>query len=89
MTMNLSKDRVRRAAVLLGGAELYAVLYAFGSQVDAAGATAAGAAMPRFAMAFPLALAALYALFAHALPRLTFARAEKEKPLTPLSQPCG
>ena len=70
----------RKGAVLLGGAALYALLYAFGSQVDRTGATAAGAALPRFALAFPLALAALYALFAHVLPRLAFARAAQEKP---------
>lgn len=61
--------RIRKAAVLLSGACIYALLYALCAQIDAQGATAPGGALPRFVPAFLLALAALYLLFERVLPR--------------------
>lgn len=68
--MNLSKDRARKAAVLLLGAAAYALLYALGSQVEQHGGVLPGATLARFAAAWPLALAVLAALMRFALPRL-------------------
>lgn len=61
--------RIRKAAVLLAGAGIYALLYALCSQIDRQGMTAAGAALPRFLPAFPLALGVLWLLFERVLPR--------------------
>lgn len=78
--MTERKPRLREAAVLLGSAFLYAFLYAFCSQIDEGGVTTAGAALPRFASAFPIALAVLFVLFRYALPRLELAGDEEKKP---------
>lgn len=77
--MKLSRIDGRKTAVLVSGALLYAVLYAFCSQVDQSGATQASAALPRFLAAFPIALAALAALFGYVLPRLETVKREGEK----------
>ena len=59
----------RRRAVLLLGALVYAVLYAFCSQIDEVGFIQWRAAVARFALALPVALAALWLLMRHVLPK--------------------
>lgn len=61
---------VWRAAVLFGGAAVYALLYALGLQIDAQGFTQLGTSLTRFFAALPVALCVLYALFRFVLPRL-------------------
>ena len=64
------RTRLRRGAVLLLGALAYALLYALCSQVDAVGSVDAGQVLPRFALAFPIALGVLALMFRFVLPRL-------------------
>lgn len=61
---------VGKAAVLLGGAAVYALLFALGSQIDTQGFTQLGTSLERFFAALPVALCVLYALFRFVLPRL-------------------
>ena len=71
---------MRRGVVLTAGAGLYALLYALCSQIDQAHTVQAALVLPRFLLAFPVALAALLLLFKYVLPQLTCAgpeRAEK------------
>lgn len=78
--------RLRRRAVLLLGALAYALLYALGSQVDARGSVQAEQVLPRFALAFPIALGVLALLFRAVLPRLGRGGERAEKPFrTPLA----
>lgn len=76
------KTRLRRGAVLALGACLYALLYALCSQVDESGSVSAPQVPVRFALAFPLALGVLYALFRFVMPRLERGKAidKGEKP---------
>ena len=71
----------RRRAVLLLGALVYAVLYAFCSQIDEVGFIQWRAAAVRFALALPVALAALWLLMRHVLPKTEMKPdAEEKKP---------
>lgn len=74
--MGAGHERLRKGAALCMGAAAYALLYALGSQIDRAGATAAGTTLVRFALAFPAALAVLAALFRFAMPRLVFQKTD-------------
>ena len=67
------KENLRKRAVLLLGALVYALLFALCSQIDAVGTVNAGTAVVRFALAYPVSLAALYVLLEKALPRCTMA----------------
>ncbi|MGN0774865.1 MAG: DUF6020 family protein [Candidatus Ventricola sp.] len=62
--------RLRRGTVLILGAAVYALLYALCSQIDESGSVAGEQVLPRFALAFPAALAALVLLFRFVMPRL-------------------
>ena len=63
------KDALRRRAVLLVGAVIYAALYAFCSQIDETGFIQWSTAAARFAIALPVALAALGLLMRFVLPK--------------------
>ena len=65
-----NRDVWRRRAVLALGALIYAVLYALCSQIDETGTISWSTAAVRFAVALPVALAALWLLMRHALPRI-------------------
>lgn len=73
-------ERLRKGAVLLAGAGIYALLYALCSQIDACGSVDFAQVLPRFALAFPLALALLALLFRYLMPRLACGAAKDEKP---------
>lgn len=74
-----------KAAVLLGGAAVYALLFALGSQIDAQGFTQLGTSLARFFAALPVALCALYVMFRFVLPRLELAPdAQGKKPFCTL-----
>lgn len=76
-----SAARLRRGMVLILGAAVYALLYALCSQIEQSGSVAAGQVLPRFALAFALALGVLAALFRFVLPRLVRgAQGKEEKP---------
>jgi len=78
--MNAKMETLRKRAVVLLGACVYALLFALCSQVDQGGSVKAGAAAVRFAASLPVALCALSVLFRWALPRLEIKRARDEKP---------
>ena len=63
------KETMRKRAVLALGAAVYALLFALCSQIDQTGSVEAGAAVMRFALALPVSLGALWALFTHGFPR--------------------
>ena len=75
--MNAKRETLRKRAVVLLGACVYALLFALCSQVDQGGSVKAGTAAARFAASLPVALCALSVLFRWALPRLEIKRAEK------------
>ena len=56
------KEKYRKRAVLLGGACVYALLYALGSQIDARGSVDGAEALYRFAAALPVSCGLLYVL---------------------------
>lgn len=72
-------EKLRKCAVLTGGAIIYALLFALCSQIDKGGCVQAGAAALRFFAALPAAFGALWLLFAHAMPKTEIQRAENEK----------
>ena len=72
-----NRDVWRRRAVLVLGALIYAVLYAFCSQIDETGTISWSTAAVRFAVALPVALAALLLLMRYALPRIEMKPDEK------------
>lgn len=86
MSVNKQKGRTAvRAAVLLGGAVIYALLYALGSQIDERDFTQLGTTLLRFFAALPVALGVLYGLFRFVLPRLEHAPdAQGKKPFCTL-----
>ena len=49
-------NMLRKRAVLMGGAAIYALLFALCSQIDSFGSVQAGAAALRFAAALPAAI---------------------------------
>ena len=63
-------ETLRRRVVLALGALIYATLYALCSQIDETGTISWSTAAVRFAVALPVALAALWLLMRHALPRI-------------------
>ena len=65
-----TKETLRKRVVLLAGAGVYALLFALCSQIDAVGTVRLASALCRFALAFPLALALLYAWFRYVPSRL-------------------
>ena len=73
------RDALRRRVVLALGALIYATLYALCSQIDETGTIAWGTAAVRFAIALPVALAALLLLMRYALPRIEMKPDEKQK----------
>ena len=77
---SVKKSRGRKRAVLLIGALGYALLTALGSQIEQTGATAWGATLVRFGIAFPVALAALALLLEGVMPRMICAPRGEEKP---------
>lgn len=82
--------RERTIAVSCLGACVYALLFAVGSQIDRTGETALRTGIVRFFAALPLALLALYALFAYALPaweRRAHRRAIPQKEEKPFCTP--
>jgi len=70
--------RYRQVLVLLAGALIYAVLYAFCSQIDQNGVTVPGTAMPRFVIVFPISLMVLNTLFRFAFPLIEMKRTKKK-----------
>ena len=64
------RDSLRRRAVWLLGAAVYALLYALCSQIDEAGVISWETAAVRFTVALPVALAALWVLLRRALPKI-------------------
>lgn len=76
-----TKDSLRQPLTLLAGALIYAVLYALCSQIDETGVLSWGTAAVRFAVALPVALAALWLLMRHVLPKIDMQPdAETRKP---------
>jgi len=73
------KELLRKRAVLLSSAVIYALLFALCSQIDQSGSVRAGTAALRFLAALPAALGALWLIFARVMPRLEIRRSEGEK----------
>ncbi|MBR4039099.1 MAG: hypothetical protein IKJ11_03255 [Clostridia bacterium] len=65
-----ASGRIRRRAVLILAACIYALLFSLGSQIDAVGTVDAGKAIVRFALALPVSLGVLWALFVYGMPCL-------------------
>ena len=64
-----NQKSLRRPLTLLIGAVIYAALYAFCSQIDEVGFIQWRTAAVRFGLALPVALAALWLLMRHVLPK--------------------
>ena len=76
-----NQKSLRRLLTLLIGAVIYAVLYAFCSQIDEVGFIQWRTAAVRFVLALPVALAALWLLMRHVLPKTEMKPdAEEKKP---------
>ena len=73
------RETLSKRMVLLTGALVYAVLYALCSQIDETGTIAWGTTAVRFAIALPVALAALLLLMRCALPRIGMKPDQKPK----------
>ena len=76
-----NQKSLRRPLTLLIGAVIYAALYAFCSQIDEVGFIQWRTAAVRFGLALPVALAALWLLMRHVLPKTEMKPdAEEKKP---------
>ena len=75
-----NKEMLRKRAVWVLGACVYALLFALCSQIDHGGTVHAGTAALRFLAALPVAAAALILLFSRIVPRLACKGPEREKP---------
>ena len=73
------RDALRKRVVLALGALIYATLYAFCSQIDETWTISWSTTAVRFAIALPVALAALLLLMRYALPRIEMKPDEKPK----------
>lgn len=78
--MNRKRETLRKRAVVLLGACVYALLFALCSQVDQSGSVEAKTAAVRFFAALPVALCVLAAAFCYVLPHLEIRKAQEEKP---------
>jgi len=70
---------LRKRSVLIGGAMIYALLYALCSQIDKSGSVQAGTAVLRFLAALPAALAVLGLMLARVMPKTGIGRRADEK----------
>lgn len=70
---------LRKRGVTIGGAGIYALLFALCSQVDQSGSVQAGRAAMRFLAALPVALGVIWLLLARVMPKTEIKRREPER----------